>query len=451
MPRPRKDDGLIWRERKGWCTRTMVEIDGETVRKTVALGTRDKVVARRKVARMLAERTVSKSALTVAEAAAATFDRWVRDGVKTAGIRRSSLRLHALGCDGCELGHDHAEPAPHHIGRKPAADVTKGDVEAIFAAMRDAGAARQSVQHIRNFLSAIFDDLWHAEAVAENPVKRARMPRMKRDRRRRAVLTEDELLGYLAWDPTGTNHRRLGVLERQTMAVMSWCFGGLRTGELHAMRWEDFDDGFTRGTVRRGKREDFQTIAVPDALRPYLLRWWLQWERPASGLVFPHLRGKGAGKAAKRGVSHASALRRDLRRAFGAEVLEGGKWAPVARERWPRRWVELFVETDTSKPVDFHSFRRAAAGALARAGVNEQTAMALLQHADSKTHRRYWSQAVTAHAMPLEALPELPDPGVWQASCQTLLPPIGQPQGFQRARCDSNARPLASEANTLSS
>ena len=45
--------------------------------------------------------------------------------------------------------------------------------------------------------------------------------------------------------------------------------------------------------------------------------------------------------------------------------------------------------TATTLPVDFHSTRRAYATALARVGVNEQTAMALTGHASSDVHKRY--------------------------------------------------------------
>lgn len=55
---------------------------------------------------------------------------------------------------------------------------------------------------------------------------------------------------------------------------------------------------------------------------------------------------------------------------------------------------ELHHETATTRPVDFPSTRRAYATALARAGVNEQTAMVLTGHWDAKVHNRY----VEAHS-----------------------------------------------------
>jgi hypothetical protein len=58
----------------------------------------------------------------------------------------------------------------------------------------------------------------------------------------------------------------------------------------------------------------------------------------------------------------------------------------------------------TVAPVDFHSTRRAYATALALAGVNEQTAMALTGHADSKVHRLYL-EAANIRALPAGAVP----------------------------------------------
>ncbi len=337
--------------------------------------------------------------------------------------------------------------------------MTTTDVAGVLEHMRDLGLGRQTVSHVRFYLRAIFDDLWRDGQVEANPVERVRMPRIATDKRRRAVLTEAELVAYLAWTHPDDNHR-LGVLQRQTMAVVSWCFGGLRTGELHAMRWEHFDaPTFTRGLVHRRKTKDYQTIAVPEPMRPFLLRWWDEWGRPGEGLVFPVLRGDKAGKAAKRGVSHAKALRRDLRRALGLEAWDGKRWA-ATDATVTHRHRELFEATETTKPVDFHSFRRAAAGALATAGVNEQTAMQVLNHSDPRTHARYWSQAVVEVVVPEAALPALPSPRVVVSAPvsaeKAAALPFGKSRSEKRersrhARRDSNPRPSDSKSDALSS
>ena len=99
---------------------------------------------------------------------------------------------------------------------------------------------------MRNFISPIFDDLWHDEQINENPVKRARLPKVRCGNGHRAVMTEVELVAYLEWQHPD-EARELAVSQRRTTAVVSWCFGGLQTGELHAMRWEDFTEDFISG------------------------------------------------------------------------------------------------------------------------------------------------------------------------------------------------------------
>jgi hypothetical protein len=68
----------------------------------------------------------------------------------------------------------------------------------------------------------------------------------------------------------------------------------------------------------------------------------------------------------------------------------------------------LFFETATTRPVDFHSFRRAFNTALARADVNVQKAMALAAHSDVKTHMRYVMKTKAMRTIPEAALPTLP-------------------------------------------
>ncbi len=57
-------------------------------------------------------------------------------------------------------------------------------------------------------------------------------------------------------------------------------------------------------------------------------------------------------------------------------------------------------------PVDFHSTRRAYSTALARAGVNAQTAQILAGHSSADVHQRYVASTVTA--LPDAAMPRLP-------------------------------------------
>lgn len=102
---------------------------------------------------------------------------------------------------------------------------------------------------------------------------------MRTFQRERAVLTDSELAVYLAWthaDP----QRRLAVLERQTMAAVSRIFGGVRTGDLHSMKWEHFGPEFGYGIALRRKTARPQRIVVPEALRAILRAWHARSNNP---------------------------------------------------------------------------------------------------------------------------------------------------------------------------
>jgi integrase len=220
------------------------------------------------------------------------------------------------------------------------------------------------------------------------------------------VLTDAELAAYLCWQHPDPRHAH-AVLQRQVMSVVSRCFGGVRTGDLHAMRWEQLDTqggAFEFGTAPRKKTERPQRLAIPEMLRPFLRDWWHRAGRPSVGLVFPTLRAAGAPRA-KRGVSHAAALRRDLQRSFEAARAADPRCTLPARGS--ARWRELFAATELTKPVDFHSFRRAFAQALAGAGVSAQTAIALTGHSDMTVHARYLQNTAAAQTVPSAALPQL--------------------------------------------
>ncbi len=239
----------------------------------------------------------------------------------------------------------------------------------------------------------------------------------------RAVLTDFELARYLAWE-NPDEHARIGVLQRQTMSCISRLFGGVRTGDLHSMTWTSFDTAngrFEWGYAPRPKTKRPQRLVVDGMLAPIIRRWWEHNGCPTEGLLFPALRdGKHsrAGKGEKHQVSHASAMRQDLRRAFGIDHLEptvidrkngrrlpGYKWVP-SRKMTPRE-QELLNGNAHTLPVDFHSWRRAYCQALADAGVNAQQAKALAGHATESAHERYLQASEKARALPEQARPQI--------------------------------------------
>jgi hypothetical protein len=108
------------------------------------------------------------------------------------------------------------------------------------------------------------------------------------------------------------------------------------------------------------------------------------------------------GRQARRG------LRRDLQRVFGLEEWQekGFTWKRAERKLTARE-RELFEDTPFTRPVDFHSWRRAYSQALAVANVSSQQAQALAGHASLDAHSRYLNNTAKMRAAPLDELPKI--------------------------------------------
>ena len=300
------------------------------------------------------------------------------------------------------------------IGPIAVNEITPDDIEAIFEAARDRGKSLSHLRQLRQVMRTRFTVAMREKAISTMPTDLVEMPRVKVDNRERAVLTDQELQQYLSWEHPDPTYR-LGVLERQTMGAVSRIFGGIRSGDVHVLRWDQIDaPNFKIGTAPRAKTAKPQRIAIPAALRPILLQWWNEakdeeGKKPTTGLVFPCLRGTDAGVGPKQGVSHAEALRRDLVRVFGLETWNAAKrrFEETEGREMTERERELLTETDLTRPVDFHSFRRGFVQGLADAHVTAQEAQRLAGHADLGAHERYLRSSRNVLTIPVAALPKL--------------------------------------------
>jgi integrase len=404
---------LVW-TKTGWAARVTTTVDGERVRVQRQLDTSNKLAAQRKLERLLASESPAPSdplpVESFQQAAERVHAQRVRDGVQHAGDEIARLRLYAF-------------PS---IGQKAASSVTASDVNEVLSFCKGEGKSRQTVAHVRQAMRIVLDALRREGEIKTNPVDDADMPRFRAEvRKERAVLTDDELGAYLGFTHPLKQHR-MPVLERQTMACVARCFGGLRTGDLHSLDWGAFDvaqGDFEWGWAPRKKTKRPQLLEVPQMLRGILRDWWERHGRPTEGPVFPARRGRRAG-AVKGKTSHAKAFRRDLRRAFGVDVwdTEAGEFKPA--RPLARRERELFEETDFTLPVDFHSWRRAFTQALADADVNAQHATALAGHASLAAHARYLASSGKLRKVPEAALPgilALPAPKLSEGLSETLV------------------------------
>lgn len=394
-PRERREKGsgsLVERE-TGYYGRYLATVDGERVRVTRALGTRNKAAAERKLARLIANDDTDRASVerveTFAEAAERVHAQRVDEEIKSAPDDLARVRRYAL-------------PV---IGRTAVTAIEPHDVNAVLDHAKAEGLGHQTVVHLRNNLRAVFKSLRREGVIPINPVDDAEMPGFPTRRKRvRAVLDDLELAAYLAYVPPKTARGRVHVLERQVLTVVSRCFGGVRTGDLNSLDWDAFEteDGrFGSGWAPRAKTESPQLLEVPQVLRPVLRRWWEMQGCPAAGPVFPVRRGKRAGEA-KGKMTYALAFRRDLQAAFTQALERRVKGVPKPGSK---RWRELFERTPHTLPVDFHSWRRAYCQALKDADVNVQQAIALSGHKSIEVHLRYTADPNKAAAVPPKALP----------------------------------------------
>ena len=394
-------DGL-WRARV-----TKTHPDGSTSRPVYSLGTTDKALARRKLARLVAlveaghDLDDAAERVNTAERVKEYADAWLTtreaQGVGMAKKERRTLEMYAFDA----------------IGHLPLCDVHPSHVRSILDDAAATGRRRATVSGIRGVMHRLFRAAVEVELVEHNPVTPVRTPKLREVRKERCILTDEEFLRFVACSEVGLEIRMLSLVAR--------CEGGMRTGDLHTWDWTMIDRvRFAECFIPRAKTKTPQALAIPDVLAPFVRAWWERAGRPESGPVFPVLIGERAGQAKSASNSYARRLRRDLFRAGvyrmtpidvpatskgtrtdKGKTAQGTKRAPNPRD-------PLYFETATTLPVDFHSFRRAFASALADAGVNVQHAMILSSHSDPRVHARYVNRSTAMRHIPEAAVPRLP-------------------------------------------
>ncbi len=396
---PPLGDGL-WRARL-----TIDRPDGTTIKRVYSLGTTDKALARRKLAALVAllarGEDPADAAVTIGapervrDYAGAWLATREAQGVGMVKKERANLERHAF----------------EAIGRMPIGDVRPSHVRSILEDAAAKGLRRNSLAHIRGVLHRMFRAAVEDELIEHNPVAASRTPKTREVHKDRCILTDDELTRFVACPDVGLETRMLSLVAR--------CEGGMRTGDLNAWDWTMIDRvHFAECFIPRAKTKKPQRLAVPDVLAPFLRAWWERAGTPESGPVFPATTGKRAGgMRSPKGLSFAKRLRRGLITAdvfrlapheVVREVRKGrGTNVRTVRELAPDPHDPLYFETASTLPVDFHSFRRAFASALADAGVNVQHAMILSAHSDPKVHARYVMRTVAMQAVPDAALPPL--------------------------------------------
>ncbi len=452
-----------------WKARVTQQAEhGSTTRPLYSLGTTDKALAKRKLAKLVAALEAGEDIGVAAEMANAAqsmkeyAEAWIQKremrGVVSAADERRNLTCHVLPTLGrlqlCDIRSAHIRAVLDDVASKPRERVSGQNPEGPRTSY-----SRQTIAHVRATMFRLFDAAWREELIESNPVARVPTPPIREVRKERVILTDDEFRRLIACGAID--------LELRMASLVARCEGGMRTGDLLRWDWTMIDrEQYAECIVPRSKTGAPQSLSVPEVLRPFLRAWWERAGCPVSGPVFPSRRGRTVGRfKSARGNSFASRLRDAL---FVAGIVrmppvrvpatqpgtrtDLGKRAEGTK-RAPNPADPLYHETATTLPVDFHSFRRAFNTALAEAGLNVQRAMVLAGHSDAKTHLRYVMRTSAMRTVPDAALPMLAPMTAGESSRAVTIAyiPSENLEQFQRATQESNLRPTAPEAVALSS
>jgi integrase len=421
-PGPKPSGELIWRK-SGWRARIRTVVDGERIRRVVDLGTSNRAVARRKLARLLTEEHATVEAvdeaagrsLTLAEFAEQWLIERAERGIRIAPDERRWFERFWL----------------EALGSSPLTAIRSGDVRDVLVACatgkvltaRGERLKYDSIQQVRGVLLRILDAAWQTEIISENPVARVKLNTIaSRDvKKPRTEPTGEEFAAMLAHPDVEP--------EIKILALLSATVGGARAGDLNKLDVRDFGEGFATVRIARSKSKTPQLLEVHPDVRPFLAVWHQLIGSPPAGPFFPVRKGATAGefKSMRSSSGYAVRFRRALRVALGLRYRgTENRWREKPAATYTERERQLLFDTQWTRPADFHTCRRMFCSMLARAGVNVQTAQILAGHSDPKVHQRYVDQHNT-RALPaaVELPPVLP---LWatalpnRASCVPGLP-----------------------------
>jgi integrase len=373
---------LAFRRASGWSARIWVTVDGVEERRWFPLQTFDKDLAKRKMAKLV---TLLDAGELVADAKASTAKAETLRDFAEAWLKRREAAKVVMAPDERRHLESHVFKA---FGDLPIAEFRPRDGDRVLAELVEQGYAKETLKKCRGTMSRLFRAAQKAELIPSNPMGLVDVPAdAPVDARERTILTDEEIVQFYACDRVD--------LEIRILAVVARMLGGMRTSETSRLDWSTVDlEGFAsvsfqRSKGKRGTTGLQQHLEVPQTLRRALRGWWEQHGCPVAGPVFPVRSGaRKGGFKATRGTSYARRLRRELLR------------AGITRHA-------VHHATPTSRPADFHSFRRAFASALAGTGVNAQHSMHLASHADERTHLRYVMSTPAMRRIPEAAVPEL--------------------------------------------
>jgi integrase len=169
-------------------------------------------------------------------------------------------------------------------------------------------ASPRTVKNYMNTLSAILNYGIKREILTRNVSHNVKLPKYKAPVH---ICKPEELEKLLAHS---CNHLQAWI--------MFGAFGGLRSSEIHQMKWEDVrldEDQFYIGGTKNENAERFVQLTAP--LKAYC-KDMLEGDKPARGLVFPYCQSKKIRKMEKLYKAAGVGIKKNaLRHSYGSHHL----------------------------------------------------------------------------------------------------------------------------------
>jgi len=253
----------------------------------------------------------------------------------------------------------HIEPV---LGHLKLSDVSRAHVKELVKRWVRAGMVASSVRNNLDPLRVIFREAIEDGQVSLDPIAGMKLPTGRGRRERVADRAEAQVL--------------IDALDESDRALWACAFyGGLRRGELRALKWSDVDFGAGVIRVERGWDDEegeqatkteagVRRVPLAGALRKLLVAYKLASRRHDDALVF--------GRTAELPFIPSTVRAR----ALAAWKAENERRVKDAQD--PEQ-VELL------RPITLHEARHSAASYLIEAGLNDLELTSMIGHSDPRT------------------------------------------------------------------
>jgi len=218
-----------------------------------------------------------------------------------------------------------------HLGHLRPDEVDPALLRRIVEVKLGAGLSSSTARLLMRLVSTFFSDLVERQLAQRNPAKA-----LPRATRRLIRPSHDPRTTPFLEQRSDIRRVFLALPEPINLAFAVGALGGLRTGEVLALRWEHIDLERQRIHVQEStggplKDEDSRIVPIQDALLPLLVEWRLR--AGGAGQVVPPMRGGSR----KRCDEHT--VGKKLRKALETLEIPRMTWYQATRHTFASQWV----------------------------------------------------------------------------------------------------------------